>query len=160
MTQPTTQSENTHPATSEADQRIAALRSQLAMVQAERSLLHSRTGSLSTPPPAKHRHGIGGWIFAAFSFVFFLSMIIFAATRPPVVRVVEVTREVTVEVPAAPTPTPEVAVADTAPETTEEPTTGSRPNRPPRPRVTPTTSTMTSPMIDFERCAGDPLCGS
>lgn len=149
-------------AASAADQRIAALRSQLAMVQAERGLLHARSASPSSPPPARSGHGPGGWVFAGLSFVFFLSMVVFAATRPPAVRVVEVevTREVLVHAEPAP-----VAVAAVTEEPAEvEPETSGRPPRP-RPRVTPTATTATTgmgmrPNINIEGCGGDPLCGS
>lgn len=144
-----------------ADQRIAALRSQLAMVQAERSLLHARTATDSGPPAARGGHGPGGWIFAGLSFVFFLSMVVFAATRPPTVRVVEVevTREVRVPVEA-----PAVAVVDTAeaPPTVEPEATRARVR--PRPGTgssTPRVTTMgMGPRIDIDGCGGDPLCGS
>lgn len=165
MTTPTSSHPETTPsssahaqATSAADQRIAALRSQLAMVQAERSLLHTRAAAPSTPAPARSQHGPGGWIFAGFSFVFFLSMIVFAATRPPTVRVVEVevTREVLVPqasepvalvTPDAPAVTPEAE--DTRPR-------GTRPRGATGPRDT----SMQSAMIDLDGCGNDPLCGS
>ncbi len=144
-------------ATSAADQRIAALRSQLAMVQAERSLLHTRTATPSSPPPSRSQHGPGGWIFAGFSFVFFVAMIVFAATRPPTVRYVEVevTREVLV--PQAVEPVAAVALPE-AQATPEPEVTRPRGNRPGRDTTT-RDSTMNA-MIDLDRCGNDPLCGS
>ncbi|MEZ4325144.1 MAG: hypothetical protein R3B40_08015 [Polyangiales bacterium] len=158
---PTTTHDRTpSEAASAADQRIAALRSQLAMVQAERSLLHARSATGSTPPPARSGHGPGGWIFAGFSFLFFLSMVVFAATRPPAVRVVEVevTREVLVHAEpetVAAAPTPEV-VADPEP-------VAARPRARQRPAadnggITP--STRMRPALELDRCGNDPLCGS
>lgn len=155
--QPETATTSAHAeAASAADQRIAALRSQLAMVQAERSLLHTRAATSSTPPPARSQHGPGGWIFAGFSFVFFISMIVFAATRPPTVRFVEVevTREVLV--PQAPAPvavvTPEEQVAPEPEDTRPRGTRGTRGTR--------DTGSMVTPMIDIDHCGNDPLCGS
>jgi len=164
MTSPTTSLPETSPtsshaqAASAADQRIAALRSQLAVVQAERSLLHARSASPSSPPPARTQHGPGGWIFAGLSFVFFISMIVFAATRPPTVRFVEVevTREVLVPQAVEPVAvaTPEVATQP------EADTTRPRGTRTPRGTAATTDTRMTTPMLDIDRCGNDPLCGS
>jgi hypothetical protein len=164
MTSPTPSLPETSPtsshaqATSAADQRIAALRSQLAMMQAERSLLHTRSATPSSPPPARSQHGPGGWIFAGFSFVFFISMIVFAATRPPTVRFVEV--EVTREVLVPQTVEPVAVAAPRFRRTPEPETTRPRGTRNPRGTVGTTGTTMTTPMIELDRCGNDPLCGS
>lgn len=146
-----------------ADQRVDALKAQLAMVQAERALLHANTGRSPSVAPTGPRHGIGGWLFAGFSACVLAGTIMMGVTRPPVVveRVVHVEVPVEVERPveAAPEVAPEVEVA---PEPEPEPTRARRPRRPRTPNTTSDTGGMRvdHTMLNIEACGNDPICGA